>query len=180
MITLGYSPAGIDMGLITRVLDNLEERRQKVLDGGINCIPLPFPSFRQDWPGIEQRKYYLLSGSTKGGKSQLANYLFVYTPILYAYNHPDQVKVKIFYFPLEETPENITMRFMSYLLYTMSGMKIRISPANLRSTDANNVLDESVLNILRSPEYQSILQFYEEHVLFFSDRNPTGKQHLDM
>lgn len=162
------------MGLITRVLDNLEERRQKVLTGGINCIPSPFVSFRRDFPGIEQGKYVLVSGSSKSGKSQVTNYLFLYTPILYAYEHPDQVRVNIFYFPFEETPENITLRFMSYLLYTMSGMKIRISPMDLKSTDADHVLDQSILDILKSSEYQSILQFYEEHVHFLSDRNATG------
>jgi len=162
------------MGLITRVLDNLEDRRQKVLNGGINCIPSPFVSFRRDFPGVEQGKYILVSGSSKSGKSQITNYLFLYTPILYAYEHPDQVRVNIFYFPFEETPENITLRFMSYLLYTMSGMKIRISPMDLKSTDADHVLDQSILEILKSSEYQDILRFYEEHVHFLSDRNATG------
>ena len=53
------------MGLITRVLDNLEDRRQKVLNGGINCIPSPFVSFRRDFPGIEQAKYYVVTGASK-------------------------------------------------------------------------------------------------------------------
>lgn len=107
-------------------------------------------------------------------KTQITNYLFVYTPIMYAYEHRDQVHVKIFYFPLEETPENVTLRFMSYLLYTLSKGKIRISPMDLRSTKADNILDESILTILKSDEYQSILKFYEENVLFMDDRNPTG------
>ena len=162
------------MGLITRVLDNLQDRRQKVLDGGINCIPSDFVSFRRDFPGIEQAKYTVITGASKSAKSQVTNRLFLYTPIIYAYNHPDQVRVKIFYFPFEETPENITLRFMSYLLYTMSGMKIRISPMDLKSTDADHVLDQSILDILKSPAYQNILKFYEEHVHFLSDRNATG------
>lgn len=45
---------------------------------------------------------------------------------------------------------------------------------DLKSTDADHVLDESILDILKSPEYQSILQFYEEHVHYLSDRNATG------
>lgn len=63
---------------------------------------------------------------------------------------------------------------MSYLLYTMSGMKIRISPTDLKSTDADHILDQKVLDILKSPEYQDILQFYEDHVYYLSDRNATG------
>lgn len=162
------------MSLIERVLNNLEERRQRVLSGNINCIPLPFPSFRKDFPGIEQGKYYLLSGASKSGKSQIANYLFLYTPILYAYNHPDQLRIQIFYFPLEETPEKITLRFMSYLLYVLSNHTIRISPIDLQSINADRIVDESILQLLHSLEYQSILNFFEEHVHFMSERNPTG------
>lgn len=160
--------------LVQRVLLNLKERREKVLSGGINCIPSPFKSFRRDFPGIEQGKYYLVSAISKGGKSQLANFLFVYTPVLYAYNNPDKVRLQIFYFPLEETPEKITMRFMCYLLYTLSRGRIRISTLQLGSIDIDNVVDEEILNILNSIEYKSILNFYEEHVHFITERNPTG------
>lgn len=162
------------MSLIDRVLLNLKKRREVILSGGINCIPSPFKNFRRDFPGIEQGKYYLVSAISKGGKSQLANYLFVYTPVLYAYNNPDKLRLQIFYFPLEETPEKITMRFMCYLLYTLSGGKIRLSTFQLGSIDEDNVLDEDVLNLLNSIEYKSILSFFEEHVHFISERNPTG------
>jgi len=162
------------MELINRVIDNLEKRREKVLKGGINCIPNPFKNFRRDYPGIEQGQYILMSGATKSAKTQITNFMFLYTPLLYAYYHPDQVRVKIFYFPLEETPDNITIRFISYLLYTLSGYKIRISPTDLKSTNKDKVLDPEILNILRSIEYQSILEFYEKNVLFMSDRNATG------
>lgn len=162
------------MSLIQRTLLNLKERREKVLSGGINCIPSPFKSFRRDFPGIEQGKYYLVSAISKGGKSQLANFLFVYTPILYAYDHRDQLKVQIFYFPLEETPEKITMRFMCYLLYKLSKGKIRLSTLQLGSIDKDNIVDEEILDLLNSIEYRSILDFYEEHVHFITERNPTG------
>lgn len=53
------------MSLIQRVLGNLEERRERILRGDINCIPSPFKSFRSDFPGIEQGKYYCVSGASK-------------------------------------------------------------------------------------------------------------------
>lgn len=162
------------MSLIQRVLTNLEERRQRVLRGDINCIPSPFKSFQSDFPGIEQGKFYLLSGASKSGKSQLASFLFLYTPILYAYYHPEQVRVKIFYFPLEETPEKITIRFMCHLLYILSDKKIRISPMKLQSISRGYVVDKSVLDLLNSIEYRSILDFFEDHVHFITERNPTG------
>lgn len=162
------------MSLIQRVLNNLEERRQRILRGDINCIPSPFKGFRNDFPGIEQGKYYLVSGASKSGKSQITSYLFLYTPILYAYYHPDRLRIHIFYFPLEETPEKITIRFMCHLLYVLSGKKIRISPMKLQSISKDNVIEKEVLDILNSIDYKSILQFYEDHVHFITERNPTG------
>ena len=162
------------MSLIQRVLTNLEDRRQRVLRGDINCIPSPFKNFQQDFPGIEQGKYYCVSGASKSGKSQLASFLFLYTPILYAYNHPEQVRIQIFYFPLEETPEKITMRFMCHLLYILSNKKIRVSPMKLQSVAKGYAIDKEILDLLNSLEYRSILDFYEDHVHFISERNPTG------
>lgn len=162
------------MSLIQRVLLNLEDRRQRVLRGDINCIPSPFRTFTQDFPGIEQGKYYCISGASKSGKSQLASYLFLYTPILYAYHHPDKLRIQIFYFPLEETPEKITMRFMCHLLYVLSGKKIRISPMQLQSVRQGDAINKEILDLLNSIEYRSILDFYENHVHFITERNPTG------
>lgn len=160
--------------LVQRVLDNLEERRQRVLRGEINCIPSPFKSFQDDFPGIEQGKYYLVSGASKSGKTQIASYLFLFTPILYAYNHPDKLRLKIFYFPLEETQEKITIRFMCYLLYVLSNRKVRVSPMHLQSVKQGQAVDKAILDTLNSPQYKAILDFYEEHVLFITERNPTG------
>lgn len=160
--------------LIQRVLTNLEDRRQKVLSGGINCIPSPFKCFRNDFPGIEQGKYYIVSGASKSGKSQLTNYLFLYIPILYAYYHPQKIRIKIFYFPLEETPEKITIRFMCHLLYFLSHGKIRVSPLKLQSISKENIIEPEVLALLNTIEYRSILDFFEDHVYFITERNPTG------
>lgn len=160
------------MSLIERVLTTVAERRDRVIRGDVNCIPSPFPSFTDCFPGIEQGKYYLVSAASKGGKSQLSNYLFLYTPLLYAYHHPDKIRVQIFYFPLEETPEKITLRFMSWILYKY--YKIRIPPIKLMSTSAGEVFDKKILDVLNSLEVRSLLDFYEDHVHFISERNPTG------
>ena len=162
------------MSLIERVISNIKDRRQRLLDGSINSIPLPFNRFRNELPGIEQGKYILVSGATKSGKSQLTNYLFVYNTIFYAYHNRDKITPKIFYYALEETPENITLRFMSYLLYTLSGNKIRVSPSDLKSVDNSKPLNEEIIKLLESEEYQNILSFYEEVLHFQLARNPTA------
>ena len=82
------------MGLIERVINGLKDRRDNILKGGINCIPLPFPRFRKEFPGIEQATYYLVSGATKAGKTQLANFIFVYNTLIYAYQHLKSLRAK--------------------------------------------------------------------------------------
>lgn len=53
------------MSLSGRVLKALKDRRQNILNGNINCIPSPFKRFMDDFPGIEQGKYYIISAATK-------------------------------------------------------------------------------------------------------------------
>lgn len=65
-------------------------------------------------------------------------------------------------------------RFMSYLLYTLSGYKITISPTDLKSSRNNRALDNTILDLLKSEEYINILKFFEENVIFSTSFNPTG------
>lgn len=160
--------------LVDRVIDTLEERRERLTNGQINCIPSPFKRFSDNFVGIEQGKYYLVSGSTKSAKTQIMNFIFLYNSVFYAYSHQDKVRLRILYYPLEETQEAITTRFMCYLLYALSHGRIRRSPTELRSTKEEFPIEPEVLELLRSEQYQNILNFYEEHVTFLPDRNPTG------
>ena len=102
------------------------------------------------------------------------NFLFLYNAIIYGYKHPDKVKVKILYYPLEETQEAITARFICFLLYTLSKGKIRISSKDLRSTKSDKLLPSYIIDEIEKQEYQEILSFFEEHVQFLPDRNATG------
>lgn len=160
--------------MIDRIINNLKTRRERVLNGEVNCIPSSFTRFREDFVGIEQGKYFLVSGQTKAAKTQIATNMFVYNPLFYAYENPDKIHLKIFYFPLEESVENITLRFMSHLLAKYSDY--RISPLDLKSTNENKVVPLEALELLESEKYQNVLNFYNNTVMFFEDRNPTGIQ----
>lgn len=162
------------MELIERVLQNLKERREKILKGEVNCIPSPFNRFRSEFAGIEQGRYYLISGGTKSGKTQFTSYLFVYNSILYSYYNPTKVKTTIFYYPLEETAEEIMLRFMSFLLNKLSKGTIHVAPEDLKSTREDKPVSEDILNILESEEYQKILKYFQECVHIQDSRNPTG------
>lgn len=165
------------MSLIQRVLENAKERRKKILSGKVNCIPSPFKTFRYDFPGVELGTYYLVSGGAKSSKSKITNFLFLFNSILYAYHHPELVRLKVFYALLEEKAENITGKFICYLLYVLSDKKIRIDIKTFKSVDEDRILSPEILELLGTLEYQSILRFFEEHVIFIPDRNPTGVYH---
>lgn len=161
------------INLKDRVIYNLEERRQRIVNGQLNCIPSPFKRFSDDFIGIEQGCYYTITSFTKGGKSQFTSYTFIYKPLLFCYFSKADIDLKILYFPLEETPERIMQRFMSWILFEFSKGKIRVSPRELRST--TSPVSQEVLDIINSTEIQDILEYFEEHVIFPEEvMNPTG------
>ena len=155
-----------------RVLSNLQERRDRILNGQLNCIPSPFKRFRNDFIGIEQSCYYCITASTKGGKSQFTSYTFIYEPLMFCYYTNKDIDLKVLYFPLEETPERILQRFISWLLFTHSKGEIRISPRDLRST--TDAVPQEILDILQEEEIQNTINYFEEHIIFSTETNPTG------
>ena len=159
--------------IVDSALQTLKTRRKRLLDGFVNCIPSPFVRFRGDFCGLEQETYYLITSYTKGGKSMFMSYTFLYENILYAYKHPEMdLDFMFLYFPLEETPERIMHRFMSHLVYRYTKGELKFSPKELRSTQ--KPINQDVLDVLDSDEIQDILNFFEAHVKFIDDRNPTG------
>ena len=86
--------------MIERIINNLEIRRERILNGEVNCIPSSFTRFRDDFVGVEQGKYYLISAATKAAKTQLTSKMFIYDPLFYAYKNPDKIHLKVFYFEL--------------------------------------------------------------------------------
>ena len=125
------------MELFNRVFNDLVDRKHRIDNGLINSIPFNLPRFSSVLPGIEQGTYTLVTANTKVGKSQLTDWLYVFTPFFYAFNHREQVRIKIFYFTLEMSKEQKYRQFMSHLLYILSRGKIRIAPKDLRSTNAS-------------------------------------------
>lgn len=51
--------------IVARTLESVQRRRLKILNGDINSIPSPFRRFSNDFIGVEQGKYYIITSSTK-------------------------------------------------------------------------------------------------------------------
>lgn len=153
--------------LYDKLLKKIKEKRNNAIQGNINCIPIPLKRLSKYWYGIEKGKYYLVSGGTKAAKTQITNFLFVINVILYYYYNRDKVKPKIFYFALEETKENITLRFISFLLYQF--YNIRVSSKDLLSINKDKPLDENIINILNNTFIKELLNIFEEVIEFYTD-----------
>ena len=151
-------------------ISRYRERRQRLLDGKFNCLPLPYKRFRRVFPGIEQKKYIVVTANQKVGKSKLVDNLFVYEPLFFIMEHPE-IRVKVFYFSLEMDKASKEDEFNCYLLYRLSN--IVISPTDLRSTD--HPVDEAIIDLLETEEYQKYIRAFHEMVIFVeNERNPTG------
>lgn len=158
-----------------RVYEDIIRRRQKIIDGKINCIPCQFKRFSEEWPGIEQQKFYGVTGQQKSGKTQLTDSMFLYDPFFFAIDNTDKMRVKWFYFSLEISAEEKYKQFICHLLFILSKGKIRVSQRDLNSTVKDNPLSEEIINLMNTDEYKRYYKFFEENVRIISHiRNPTG------
>lgn len=52
--------------LFERTQQGLIKRKQNIESGNVNSIPSPFPRFRNDFVGLEQSTYGIVTSFTKG------------------------------------------------------------------------------------------------------------------
>ena len=147
-------------------------RRQRILDGKLNCIPLPFERFRSIFPGFEQGKYIIITANQKVGKSKLSDYLFIYEPLFYIVDHPEMnLKVKVLYFSLEMSADEKYNEFLCHLLLRLDGL--HISTRDLRGVD--RAYDPRIDELLNDETHQKYIRAFEDMVIFNdTDKNPTG------
>lgn len=138
------------MSIFNDVVNIIENKRQNRIEGKFNCIPNPFPRMRHDWAGLEQKQYILCTASSKVGKSQITDYMFVYHPIEFILNPENncQFDIEILYFSLEMSKQQKILQAISHFLYKFHGLKI--PPKDLRSLE--NILDEDIINKIKEME----------------------------
>jgi len=159
------------LSLFDRTYQKIVEKRERILNGKINCIPLGLPRFENELPGIEQGKSILFTANSKVGKSQIADWLTLYNPIQQIIDNKLDIRLKIFYFTLEMTAEQKMLSAFSNILYLKEG--IRVSPKLLRSPNLEKLVSEHTLAMIRKYEYY--FKKIEEVVEFIDDiRNPYG------
>ena len=161
----------IENSLFSRTLQTVETKRERLLNGKINAIPWGLPRFENICPGIEQGKYIQITAQSKGGKTQITDWLFLYNTIRQIIDNNLDIRLKIFYFTLELSKEEKMLSCFANILYVKEG--IRISPTDLKSTHSQKVLSQYVVDVIK--KYQPYFDKIEEIVEFIDDvRHPQG------
>lgn len=160
------------MSYFSDVISYIKDRKQRAESGIYNCIPFPFKRFREWLPGTEMGKFIVVTANQKVCKTKFCDFVYVYETLFFLMEHPE-IKVKIFYFPLEESAKKKFIEFQCHLLYRLDG--IVISPTELTSTDKDKPVPDRIIELLESERYQKYIKKFEEIVEYVDDeRNPTG------
>ena len=160
------------MNYYDNVKASLIEKRERAISGLYNCIPFPFKRFRIFLPGTQMGRYIICTANQKVGKTKFCDFVYVYETLFFIMEHPE-VRAKVLYFCLEESPKKKYIEFLCHLLYRLD--KIEISPTELESTDKDYPVPQEILDKLDSERYQKYIKKFEEMVEYIdNERNPTG------
>lgn len=140
--------------------------------GYFNCIPfLGMERLEKIVPGIEQGTISMIGSGTGNGKSKLARFLYIHTPLLFKRQNLDlNVEVDILYFPLEESPKKVLLSELSRYLYTQMG--ITASVRELNSIGRHNELPKEVLE--KIPQAREHMEEFLRHVHIFETSTASG------
>lgn len=153
--------------VVGEVKDNIARRKS----GKHICIPFGFSGLSKYLPGIEQSTYYLVTGNQKAGKTQIADYLFVYEPIDFILRTKSNIKLKIFDFNLEMSKEVKIRQAIVYRLFMKKGIELSIRELN--SVYHDRILPDYILKFIE--EDREWFEKLESIVSFIDDiRNPFG------
>lgn len=161
------------MKIHERVLNTIEQNAAIRRNGGYIAIPwLSLPKLAKVIPGIQKGRYYLVSANSKVGKTQLADFLFLYEPLKWLKDNPNaNLKPKIFYFSLEMSKEDKILAAMAHYIFKRTGKVY--TPERLLSVFHGEYLNQEDIDVVKS--IQPDLDFLEEHVTFIDrTRNPFG------
>lgn len=155
--------------MIDRVINTLESNRARKLNGDLIAIPWSLPRLSRVLPGVRQKHYTIISSQSKGAKSQIANFLYMFEPIEWYLRNRNStnISLKIFLFSLEISRDLVVIQAISYKLFKTFG--VIISPDNLQSIYADYTLDEKILAYIKSPEMQIWLKEFESIVEIIDD-----------
>jgi len=161
------------MGKVRDRIEDLKRIKEIRDKGELLCIPYykSYPKLSNFIPGIVKGIMYKVTAGSGVGKTQLTKALFVLAPLNYLRANPDtKIKVKIFYFALEESEtEFIDTLICNQLAYKF---KIRMDVMTLKGYREKYADDELIRKI---EECEEDCEFFMQHIeVVDSVSNPTG------
>lgn len=147
------------MSLFDDAFKRIEENSHKKH----NCIPFAekFSRLSEYLPGPQQGQYYLVSGASGAGKSQLTDDLFLFTPIDFVMEFKTDIKVKIFYYSLELDGESKMHQWMARKLFI--NYDIRTGVDILKSVGAARINDNIKMAVKETKNY---FDRFEDYIFF--------------
>lgn len=161
------------MGKASDRIEDLKRIKAIREKGELLCIPFynSFPKLSRFIPGIVKGIMYKVTAGSGVGKTQLTKALFVLAPLNYLRQNPNsKIKIKIFYFALEESEEE----FIDTLICNQLAFKfgIRMDVMTLKGYREKFVTDEIMLKIEQCADD---VDYFMEHIeVVDSVSNPTG------
>lgn len=157
--------------MFEETLNKIKLAAENIENGKVNNLPFSnFNKLSKHIPGIVRGLYYLITASSGIGKSQITKKLFVLEPYEFVKNNIDKnIKLKIFYFALEESKEEFMLNLISNKLFTDFG--ISISAIELQSF-TNKLSNDIISKIEDCKEYFKDFEKYVE--VIDNIYNPTG------
>jgi hypothetical protein len=155
------------------LLLKIQQRQERIKSGKMNCIPVPFERTSAFFPGIEKATYYLVTASSGVGKSKLTRFLFVYHVYKYIKDNPDiDIRVRMFYFSLEESKERFFLALISKWL--LDNHNIHVSIKELLSIGGKDCyLHDDIIGLIKDAK-EYFVDFNKFVTVHDEIRNPTG------
>jgi hypothetical protein len=108
-------------------MDEIRQNRLKRESGLVTTIPFGLPRLEEFVPGIQRKNYTILTASSGIGKSKLCKFLYVINAVNFILANPQMnIKLKIFYFCLEESKRAFIQSIKAYKLWQVYGKRIDV------------------------------------------------------
>ena len=155
------------------ILETIVAKRENLVKGNINCIPLPFLGSRTAYSGIAPGQLVCVTAETSVGKTSISKYLYIFSVADYMLSLPENINLdyKCIWFGLEESIEEFNISILQYALS-------KYFQVYLKQDDLLSRIDPLDPQIIRLIEADVVQDFYKlcKSFVHFDEitSNPTG------
>lgn len=129
-------------------MDEIRQNKLKRESGLITTIPFAMPRLEEYVPGVQKKNYTILTANSGIGKSKLCKYLYVINVVNFILANPQMgIKIKIFYFCLEESKRAFIQSIKCYKLWQVYGKRIDIKHLRSMTKTLDDETEQQLLSL---------------------------------